>query len=119
MRVEVKPFSVNKAWKGRRYKTNEYTYWRNHLCLILPKIDIPDGNFVIYLRFGIYSKLADFDNPVKPFVDALQQRYGFNDRQIKQALIEVDNVPKKGDEYIEFEIIDGKIDIRSMIGIEN
>ena len=42
-------------------------------------------------------------NPVKPFVDCLQKRYGFNDRRIKRAIIDVVEV-KKGEEYIKFDL---------------
>jgi len=57
----------------------------------------------LWLEFGFSSSLSDFDNPVKPFVDCLQNKYGFNDRQIKRAHIEVIDV-KKGEEYIKFDL---------------
>jgi glycosyltransferase involved in cell wall biosynthesis len=45
---------------------------------ILPKkIEIPSGKFGIKLKFGLSSKNADFDNPVKPFIDVLQKKYSF------------------------------------------
>ena len=64
---------------------------------------IPGGYLEIYLRFGQSNKLADWDNPIKPFVDILQKKYGFNDNRIKRATVDVDHV-KKGEEYIYFDI---------------
>ena len=69
---------------------------------MLPKLKLPEPPFEIYLRFGFSSASSDFDNPVKPFVDILQKRYKFNDKLIKRAIIEVDQV-KKGAEFIEFD----------------
>jgi Holliday junction resolvase RusA-like endonuclease len=117
MRINIEPFSVNKAWKGRRYRTDAYIYWRSHLILMLPKASVPTGNFSIYIKFGIHSRLADFDNPVKTLIDGLQERYGFNDKQIKQSFIEVENVAKKSDEFIEFYFIDYPVDIKNLLGL--
>jgi len=106
MRVDIKPLSVNEAWKGRRFKTDKYKNYENALMLILPKAAyIPEGEIVLKLIFGQSSPLADFDNPVKCFVDCLQKRYGFNDRMIKRCVIEVEKV-KKGEEFIFFNMTD-------------
>lgn len=103
MKLQIKPLSVNKAWKGRRFKTNEYKkYIRDVLRLLRPE-KIPDGNLELYLKFGFSSSSADFDNPVKCFVDCLQKKYGFNDKMIKRCVIEVESV-SKGDEFIEWQI---------------
>lgn len=103
--ISVKPMSVNEAWQGKRYKTRKYKEYERFVCLILPKMKIPDGELQLNLEFGFSSKLADFDNPIKPFTDCLQKKYGFNDRQIKRCIINVNNEVKKGSEYIKFEII--------------
>jgi len=71
--------------------------------MLLRPMSIPEGYLSISLVFGFSSKSADFDNPVKPFVDCLQKKYRFNDRAIKRAEITVEEV-KKGDEFIEFTI---------------
>lgn len=118
MIVSIEPFSVNKAWKGRRFRTDEYTLWRAETYLRMPKnIIIPKGEFGIYLEFGMRNKNADFDNPVKPFVDSLQGFYGFNDKQIKRAVINVINVSNKENEYIEFFILPQRIDFKAMLGL--
>ena len=43
------------------------------------------------------------DNPIKPFTDCLQKKYGFNDNRIIEAHIKKVKV-KKGEEYIKFEL---------------
>jgi len=106
MIVKIKPLSVNQAWQGKRFKTNKYKAYEKELLLILPKdVYIPGGEMSLCLIFGFSSKLSDFDNPVKPFVDCLQKRYKFNDRMIKRCLIDVMEV-KKGEEFIDFTMAD-------------
>ena len=104
--VPVKPLSVNAAWQGRRYKTPAYKVYQFQVWPHLPDgLEIPpDCPLEINLEFGFSSKHADFDNPVKLFVDILQKRYNFDDRRIKRATIDVEHVPK-GAEYIKFQII--------------
>lgn len=103
MRLDIKPLSVNKAWKGRRFKTDEYKRYERDVLMLLEPMTIPDGWLELRLKFGFSRKTCDFDNPVKLFVDCLQKKYGFNDKMIKLAVIKIDHVDK-GKEYIEFEI---------------
>lgn len=78
--------------------------------LLLPShYEIPEGDLAIRLEFGL-SKTADWDNPVKPFQDILQKKYGFNDSRIIRAEV-IKKVVKKGDGYINF-IITGINDER-------
>jgi hypothetical protein len=64
-KVNIKPLSVNKAWKGRRYATKESKAYQKELWLLLPqKIDIPAGRLEITFEFGM-SMASDYDNPVK------------------------------------------------------
>lgn len=103
-KIDIKPLSVNDAWRGRRFKTQAYkTYESNVYYLLPPKINIPNGLLEIHLKFGFSSELSDFDNPIKPFVDILQTKYQFNDKRIKHAVIDVESV-SVGNEYIQFEI---------------
>lgn len=104
MKLMIKPLSVNEAWKGRRYKTDKYDHYRNLVLYSLPrKMDIPDGPFCVACRWGLSSKNADTDNFLKPFIDCLQIKYGFNDKRIVQILAEKVHV-KKGSEFIEFKV---------------
>ena len=104
MVVKIKPLSVNVCWQGKRFKTKAYKDYEKALLLLLPKdYNIPLGELKITLKFGFSSKLSDWVNPIKPFQDILQKKYGFNDSRIFKATVEKEIV-KKGDEYIYFKI---------------
>ena len=103
-RIDEKPLSVNEAWKGQRYKSNEYKAYQSKLLWLLPrKIDIPEPPFEIYFRFGFSSAASDWDNPVKVLQDILSKKYGFNDKLIRRAIVDTEIVPK-GKEFFEFEL---------------
>lgn len=103
IRLQIKPLSVNEAWQGKRFKTDRYKKYERDLLLLLPSIKIPDGRLEIFLEFGVSSRLSDFDNPTKLFVDILQKKYGFNDNKIYKATIIKTDVPKNK-EFIRFNI---------------
>jgi Holliday junction resolvase RusA-like endonuclease len=103
MRINIKPLSVNQVWQGKRFKTKAYKDYEKEVLLTLKPMNVNGGKLRLHLRFGLSSKNADIDNPVKPFVDCLQKRYGFNDRQIYSLIVDKIDVPK-GQEFIEFEI---------------
>lgn len=103
IRVDIKPLSVNEAWKGKRFKTLAYKKYEINLLLMLPKIVLPPPPYIVHFRFGFSSSLSDWDNPIKPTQDVLAKKYGFNDKLIKRAIIDTDLV-EKGKEYFEFEI---------------
>ncbi len=106
-KINIKPMSVNEAFKGRRFHTDKHRIWYNNLLLLLPKrkdIDFPiEPPYQIYLKFGFSSKSSDWDNPIKQVQDCLADRYNFNDKLIKRGIVETEIVPK-GKEYFEFEI---------------
>jgi len=104
MKIEIKPLSVNECWQGKRFKTPKYKAHEFELLLILRPLIIPEGKLQLNLTFGLSSKNADWDNPVKPTQDILQKKYGFNDSRIYKAVVEKMDV-KKGFEFIEFEIL--------------
>lgn len=101
-RINIKPISVNCAFKGRRFKTDIYERYEAKLLWLLPKISLPPPPYELYFKFGFSSKLSDWDNPIKPTQDILSKKYGFNDKLIRRAVVETEIVPK-GKEYIEFE----------------
>lgn len=104
IRLNIKPLSVNKAFQGRRFKTNDYKMFENAMLLMLPKLDVNlKGNLRIELKYGFSNKLSDIDNPCKLVLDCLVKKYGFDDRQIFQ-LYQEKEIVKKGNEYIEFSI---------------
>jgi len=102
-RITIKPLSINESFKGRRFKTDAYKAYEEELLLTLPKLHIPHEKLVVRLEFGFSSAGSDIDNAVKPFLDILQKKYGFNDNKIYRMILEKTLV-KKGNEYIQFEI---------------
>ena len=103
MIVHIKPLSVNECWKGRRFKTDKYKAYIILLMSKLSKVDIPKGKLMLTVTWGLSSKNADWDNPIKPFQDILQLKHTFNDRWVYKAIIEKVDV-KKGDEFIDYKI---------------
>lgn len=102
-RISISPLSVNKCWRGRRFKTPDYSSYEREVSYLLPKLKIPTGKLFVQLTFGFSSKRADLDNPVKPFLDILQKKYGFNDCQIYILDVAKEDVAK-GREFVQFEI---------------
>lgn len=103
IRIDIKPFSVNSAWKGVRYRTDEYKEFKKLLTLKLKKVKIPEGDLQIYLRFGVSTRNADWDNPIKTFQDILCDKNGINDNRIYKGTVEK-VIVKKGEEFIEYKI---------------
>ena len=103
MKLDIKPLSVNEAYRGRRFKTKEYTAYKKALMLMLPNIEIPEGNLSLSIKWGFSSAGSDIDNPCKPFIDCLQARYGFNDNRVSVLHLEREKV-SKGNEFIEWEV---------------
>ena len=98
MKILIKPLSVNEAWQGKRFKTKKYLQYEKQMLLLLPKVFKNDFK-ELNIKIGVIS-LYDIDNCLKPLLDVLQKKYGFNDRYIMKLTIEKE-VVKKGREYIE------------------
>lgn len=103
-KVIIKAISSNRTWVGRRIKSTEYQKYEKELMWLLPALHIPPAPYQINFNFGFSNKLIDIDNSIKPTMDILQKRYGFNDRYVFRLIVEKEFVPK-GSEYIEFEIL--------------
>jgi len=102
MLITVKPLSVNQAWQGRRFATKEYKEYERFCLYLLPKAYlIPSDKIQLNLTFGLSNKSADLDNCCKPWIDILQKKYNFDDKNIYKLIVEKKIVPKK-QEYIEF-----------------
>lgn len=98
MRLEIKPLSVNNAWQGRRFKTDEYRAYEKRLLLMLPR-KLKEDWTVLNIEIGVIS-LYDIDNCLKPLLDVLQKKYkDFNDRYVLELNVKK-VVVKKGNEYI-------------------
>ncbi len=103
MRIDIKPLSVNGAYRGRRFASKELKNYKDDLNKILPHISIPDGKLEARYVFGVSSQVCDVDNFIKAFQDCVAERYGFNDNRIFKITVEKVCV-KKGSEFIDFEI---------------
>ncbi|WP_025124391.1 RusA family crossover junction endodeoxyribonuclease [Myroides odoratimimus] len=103
-KIDCKPLSVNECWQGRRYKTEKYKVYEQVVFWQLPnKLEVKPP-FRIDIDFGFSAKTADIDNPVKPFLDILQKKYGINDKDIYELHLRKRIVPK-GQEYISFNVL--------------
>lgn len=103
IKINIKPLSVNQAFKGRRFKTEKYTKYERDLLFLLPKIEITLPPYEVYYKFGFSSRNSDIDNGVKQLQDILSKKYKFNDRYIFRMVVEKEIVAK-GKEYIQFKI---------------
>lgn len=103
MRINIKPLSVNEAWKGRRFKTEAYSAFEKELLLMLKPLRMPPAPLEIFIEYGFSNKASDIDNPTKLVLDILQKKYSFNDSEI-YALHLRKSIVKKGQEFIDIEI---------------
>lgn len=101
----VKPISLNKAYRGRRFTTPELASFKELIYYSLPnsKIDYKGKKIKAIYIFGTSSKNADGDNLIKCFQDVISDKYQFNDKQIYKWEVEKVDVPK-GFEYCSFEL---------------
>ena len=79
----AKPLSVNKAWKGRRFKTSAYKAYEKEILALLSKKPPLSGRLAIQYDFFLINMRTDIDNLIKPLQDILQKKgYFKNDNQI-------------------------------------
>lgn len=107
IKIDIRPLSVNEAYrtpKGvRRFKTSQYKSFLETLEWLLPKNVELYPKMIIEMEWGVKNSARDVDNPVKPFIDALQARYKFNDSRVYKIIA---TKVKSNREYIKFEIRD-------------
>ena len=101
--VNIKPLSVNRAWMGRRFKTNEYKIYERQLQLILPALTLPEAPYSVIYHVSYSNRGSDIDNFLKQFNDCLQKKYNFDDKHIFHMEV-FKHIVKKGLEKIEFNI---------------
>lgn len=101
-KIIIKPLSLNKAYRGRRFTTPELKAYKEAIAYLAPKIKVPEGKLKVKYEFGVSNKNIDADNHIKAFQDALAEKYGFNDNCIYKLEVEKIDV-KKGCEYVAFE----------------
>ena len=104
-RINVKALSINKAYRGRRFRTPDYDSYESEVMYKLPReIEFDrEEDIELHLLVGLSSKNADLSNTIKCFEDILQKKYSFNDKKVAKIVMEKEMVAK-GDEFIEFNI---------------
>lgn len=104
IKIRIKPLSINDAFQGRRFKTKLYKAYDQELDLKLPKFKVSNkDNLKLDIEVGFSNSCSDLSNIIKPFEDALQKKYGFNDNHIYEINM-IKKIVKKGEEYISFSI---------------
>lgn len=102
--LPIKPLSVNKAWQGKRFKTQEYKEYEQQLLLLLKNHKIDNqSKLAVTFNFGFSNTASDIDNPIKPLLDILQKKYGINDKNIYEMHIYKEIVNKNSD-FVDFMI---------------
>ena len=88
--VPCEPFSVNKAFQGRRFKTKECKHWESYFQMLLPKKTMVMGKVSVRYRFFLKNHaMVDFDNLIKIMQDNLVKAgYIEDDRKIYRAYVE-------------------------------
>jgi Holliday junction resolvase RusA-like endonuclease len=104
--LQIKPLSVNEAFKGRRFKTDKYDKFIRDCLFMLPKTIsfIDETNIKLAIEFGFSNKASDIDNCCKSFIDCLVKKYKVDDRHIYEMHV-FKSIVKKGEEYIRFKIL--------------
>lgn len=104
IKINIKPLSVNDAYRGRRFITPQYLEYKTKVRAALPDdLKIPPSPYSIHFVFGFSSASSDWDNCIKTTQDCIAQKYNFNDKLIKRGVVETVMVPK-GKEFFEFKI---------------
>lgn len=88
VRIDISPLSVNKAWQGKRFKTDDYKQFEKDMLRLLPKKKTIPGRIKVDLTFYLKPtsfSLSDIDNFLKPILDCLVKReYFTDDRYIEE-----------------------------------
>ena len=102
-KINLKPLSVNEAWKGRRFKTEKYQEYRENLLNLLPKIKLPAPPYKMFFEWGFSSTLSDYDNAIKNTQDIICEKYKINDKMIFHGE-QIKKIVPKGKEYFIFNL---------------
>ncbi len=88
--IEVKPLSINKAWRGRKFKTPEYIQFEKDCSYYLRNKKMIKGYVEIDYKFLLKNaKMTDVDNCVKTTQDQLVKAGIIeDDRKIKRFVAE-------------------------------
>jgi len=102
-RINIKPLSINCAFQGRRFKTPAYNKYERDCLLLLPAIKIPLPPYRLTIELGFSNKGADLSNPLKLIEDIIQKKYGINDKDVYQIVLNK-VIVSKSNEYFKFNL---------------
>lgn len=108
--IDIKPFSINKAWKGRRYKTESYKMWRSEFSTLfkLEAKNIPMIKGYVQVDYAFFIenyKKSDGENFIKTTSDSIVENGLIeDDRFIKKYTIEKFMLEEGEEPHIEIHI---------------
>ena len=102
-RIQIKALSVNECWQGRRFKTKAYLSYEKEMLFRLRRRATPSAPLRLIVGIGFSNAQSDLDNVLKPLLDILQKKYGFNDKDVHEILLRKHKA-KKGEEWIAFNL---------------
>ena len=116
-KLDLKPVSVNEAYKGRRFSTDIHRLFKDQAAILLRRLKLPrlkpkEEFFVIYKFYT--SSRNDADNLIKLTQDSICAALGTDDRYISGIYVRKIKV-KKGNERIEFDVFQYEYDMLQAI----
>ena len=107
--LKQKPFSVNDAWQGQRFRTKLYVAFAERVTRILQLIRPPkpdaDAPLFAHYMWGLSNVLSDVDNPAKPFQDVLFDAWKMKEKDHRVRFMILEKIKtKKGQEFIGFHV---------------
>lgn len=94
IRVPLQALSVNKAWQGRRFKTNIYKAYEREAHILFPRLPMQKGMVEVWYTFGLMKKsyaISDVGNLEKCLSDILVKK-GYIEDDRKIAVIHLQKV---------------------------
>lgn len=97
MLFDIKPLSVNQAWKGKRFKTIDYKQYENDLTWLImaAKIKPIKGPVKVKIIFHFKNNLSDIDNCLKPLFDVFVKNKIIEDDRFIYQLEVIKTLDKK------------------------
>ena len=105
MILNISPISINKAFKGRRFRTLEHKKYVKDLLILLKRYKgiKPKNNYRIEIIFYFKNNLSDLSNYVKIFEDCIVKSKIVKDDRYCMEMLLIKKIDKKN-ERIEFKI---------------